>query len=265
MIAGDVRRLPVAVALVAAAFARVGAAQESAPAAYPTGDACLFCHRNDIGSSWLVNPHAWTIRPKGEPPPTGPLPPDATHVVGRDHYRALKQTGYGRFALLSLGGGTWQSNVFEKQCAGCHTTGVDPATGQFASIGLDCYSCHGNVPEDHATKQGTALLAKTRKAPAREVISICGSCHLRGGRSKATGQPFPHAYVPGEDLFRDFQVDLRLNHKRTLDVTDTHVYVKTRAVLEGGSRRTCVDCHTIHGPPDASESSRREFSEICHY
>lgn len=234
-------------------------------ASYPTGDSCLFCHRNDIGASWLVNSHAWTIRPAGEPPPTGPLPVDATHVIGRDHYRALKQIGYGRFALLSVGGGAWQDSVFEKQCVGCHTTAVDPASGRFASIALDCYSCHGKVPEDHATHKGTALLSKSRKAAAKEAISICGSCHLRGGRSRTTNQPFPHAYVAGEDLFTDFRVDLRLDQKTKLDADDAHVYVKTRAVLEGDSSKTCVDCHKIHGPPQQSTTDRLEFSETCHY
>jgi hypothetical protein len=107
-------------------LAVTGAAQQSAQqnAEYPTGDSCLFCHRHEIGSSWLINSHAWTIRPAGEAPQTGPLPADATHVIGKDHYRALKQVGYGRFALLSLGGGTWQSSVFEKQCVRCHTTAV---------------------------------------------------------------------------------------------------------------------------------------------
>jgi hypothetical protein len=251
--------------LVAASFACTGAAQEHGGGGdYPTGDSCLFCHRNEIGSSWLVNSHAWTIRPVGEPPQVATLPADATHVVGRDHYRPLRQSGYGRFELLSLGGATWQGNVFEKQCVGCHTTAVDPATGQFASIALDCYSCHGNVPEDHATKQGTALLSATRKTDAKEIVSICGSCHLRGGRSRA-GQPFPQGFVAGDDLFRDFQVDLRLDQKRNLDAHDTHVYVKTRAVLEGGATKTCVDCHRIHGPPEAKDGDRKQFSETCHY
>jgi hypothetical protein len=258
--------LPTLAALVLVAVAGTGAAQDqgATPVEYPTGDSCLFCHRNDIGSSWLDNSHAWTIRPAGEPPQTGALPPDATHVIGRDHYRALKQAGYGKFALLSPGGGTWQSNVFEKQCVGCHTTAVDPATGQFSSIGLDCYSCHGNVPEDHATKKGTALLSKTRKADAKEVMSICGSCHLRGGHSRATGQPFPRAYVAADDLFRDFQVDLRLDQKAELDADDTHVYVKARAALESGAK-TCVECRKVHGPPEEKDSARKQFSETCHY
>ena len=183
-------RMAILAALLLASLAAAAAEQGSgdtraqAIADYPTGDSCLFCHRNEIGSTWLVNSHAWTMRPVGETPEVEPLPADATHVIGKEHFRALKQNGYGKFALLTLGGTSWQANVFEKQCAGCHTTAVNPQTGEFSSIALDCYSCHGNVPEDHATQKGTALLSRTRPNADKEVISICGSCHLRGGRSK---------------------------------------------------------------------------------
>jgi hypothetical protein len=245
-------------------LATVAAAAAEQGADYPTGDSCLFCHRNEIGSTWLVNSHAWTVRPVGEAPAVSPLPADATHVVGREHFRPLKQNGYGKFALRTLGGTSWQSNVFERQCAGCHTTAVNPQTGEFSSIALDCYSCHGNVPEDHATQKGTALLARTRANADREAISICGSCHLRGGRSKTSGRPYPHAYVAGGDLFQDFQVDLQLDEKAQLDSTDSHVYLKTRAVMQGGSDKSCVDCHRIHGPPEPRRDSKR-FSEVCHY
>ncbi len=258
-------------ALLLASLAAAAAEQGSADALarsiadYPTGDSCLFCHRNEIGSSWLANSHAWTIRPVGEPPAVSPVPADATHVIGNEHFRPLKQNGYGKFALRTLGDTSWQGNVFEKQCAGCHTTAVNPQSGEFSSIALDCYSCHGNVPEDHATRKGTALLSRTRPNADHEVISICGSCHLRGGRSKTSGRPYPHAYVAGGDLFKDFQVDLKRDSKAQLDSSDSHVYLKTRAVLQGGSDKSCVDCHRIHGPPGPRKNDGKHFSEICHY
>lgn len=232
---------------------------------YPTGDSCLFCHRNEIGSTWLVNSHAWTVRPVGEQPEVSPVPAEATHVIGKEHFRPLKQNGYGKFSLRTLGDTSWQTNVFEKQCAGCHTTAVNPQTGEFSSIALDCYSCHGNVPEDHATKKGTALLSRTRANADKEVISICGSCHLRGGRSKTSGRPYPYAYVAGDDLFKDFEVDLKRDSKAQIDSSDSHVYLKARAVLQGGSEKSCVDCHRIHGPPEPQLRDRKKFSEVCHY
>ena len=91
--------------LSALAFTLMAAGLKVVSADYPTGDSCLFCHRNEIGATWLVNAHAWTIRPVGEPPAiAGKTPADATHVIGRDFYRVLKQTGYGKFSLLQIGG-----------------------------------------------------------------------------------------------------------------------------------------------------------------
>lgn len=237
-----------------------------APAAaidYPTGDACLFCHRNEIGSTWLDNAHAWTIRPVGEPPPSNPVPADATHVIGKDPSRALKQLGYGKFAVLS-NSGRWQDDHFARQCAGCHTTAVDAASGEFAAIGLDCYACHGNVPENHAEKRGTTLLSRARESNAREIASICGACHLRGATSQASGLPYPTAFVAGADLFADFKVDLQRDLK-SLDDSDRHVYETTRALLEGKTEDTCVDCHRIHMKPEANDPERKRFSEICGY
>jgi hypothetical protein len=250
-----------------AGAAEQGGTERSAQAIadYPTGDSCLFCHRNEIGSTWLVNSHAWTVRPVGELPEVGQAPADATHVIGKEHFRPLKQNGYGKFALRTLGGAAWQTNVFEKQCAGCHTTAVNPQTGEFSSIALDCYSCHGNVPEDHATRKGTALLSRTRRNADKEAISICGSCHLRGGHSKTSGRPYPHAYVAGDDLFEDFAVDLKRDSNAQIDSNDSHVYLKTRAVMQGGSDKSCVDCHRIHGPPEPQQRDRKTFSEVCHY
>jgi cytochrome c553 len=264
-------RLPSLAALLLASLAATAAEQGDAErkaqaiANYPTGDSCLFCHRNDIGSTWLDNSHAWTVRPVGEPPAVSPVPADATHVIGKDRFRPLQQNGYGKFALHTLSGAAWQTDVFEKQCAGCHTTAVNPQTGEFSSIGLDCYSCHGNVPEDHATKKGTALLSRTRPNADKEVIAICGSCHLRGGRSKTSGRPYPHAYVAGEDLFKDFEVDLKRDIKAQIDSSDSHVYLKTRAVMQGGSDKSCVDCHRVHGPPEPRKNDGKHFSEVCHY
>ena len=267
MLAKGVTFAALVLAGLTAAAAEQGSADTRAQsiANYPTGDSCLFCHRDDIGSTWLDNSHAWTIRPAGEPPAVSPIPADATHVIGKEHFRALKQSGYGKFALRALAGTQWQENVFEKQCVGCHTTAVNPQTGEFSSISLDCYACHGNVPEDHATRKGTALLSRSRANADKEVISICGSCHLRGGRSKTSGLPYPHAFVAGDDLFKDFQVDLRRDTQTKLDSSDAHVYLKTRAVMEGGSDKSCVDCHRIHSPPEPRKGYGKHFSDVCQY
>lgn len=240
-------------------------AMAAEPIDYPTGDSCLFCHRSEVGSTWLDNAHAWTVRPAGEPPAvSGKFPEQATHVIGRDHFRALRQSGYGKFAMLARTGGRWEEETFGERCAGCHTTAVNPQTKEFSATALDCYTCHGNVPEDHAEKRGSALLSRARESNAAEITSICGSCHLRGGKSKATGLPYPSGFVAGADLFKDFEVDLKRDLAK-LDDSDRHVYETARAVLEGKSEDTCVDCHRVHAAPEPRDPARKRFSDVCQY
>ena len=80
---------------------------------------------------------------------------EATHVIGKDKFRPLKQNGYGKFSLLALGKTSWQANVFEKQCAGCHTTAVNPQTGEFET---DAVMLHYSTEGGHLQRliaQGT--------------------------------------------------------------------------------------------------------------
>jgi hypothetical protein len=218
---------------------------------YMTGDACLFCHRNVVGPTWEQEPHAWTIRPIGVPPDVGKLPPDATHIIGSpQHYRALKSIGYGNFAVLAADGKTWQTDVFATQCSGCHTTGVDPKAHTFSTFAFDCFACHGDLQETHTTKPEIALLGTKRPKDPKEIIAICGSCHLRGGRAQSSGLPYPNGYIAGDDLFADFKVDLTRDHDPTMNPADRHAYAYTRKVMEGGSTQTCLECHRVHGRAD---------------
>jgi hypothetical protein len=231
---------------------------------YTTGEECLFCHRNDVGPSWLQTSHAWTTRPADQPPTVEKLPREATHVIGGiNAYMALKQMGYGRFALYSAKSNTWQTGVFEQQCAGCHTTAVDPKSLTFATSGLDCVTCHGLVPTEHTTNGALAWLGKKHAGTPRLKEAICAQCHLRGGKSLSTGRPYPNNFFAGDDLFLDFRLDL--TRTAGLDKNDTHSYVKTRAVMEGKSERTCMDCHKIHVPPANRRRDPTLQSTVCGY
>lgn len=218
---------------------------------YMTGDQCLFCHREVVGPTWQQEPHAWTIRPVGVEPAVPQLPKDATHVIGSPlHYRALKLIGYGKFAMLAADGKTWQPDVFATQCAGCHTTGVDPSTHAFSAFAFDCYACHGDLTTDHTTKPEQAWLGTKRPRDPREIVAICGQCHLRGGRSQSTGLPYPNNFIAGDDLLSDFKVDLKREYDTGMNPADRHAYTYTRNVVERGSKQTCLECHRVHGRPE---------------
>jgi hypothetical protein len=247
---------------------------------YLTGDQCLFCHRNVVGPTWEQEPHAWTIRPVGIAPPVPQLPKDATHVIGSaQHFRALKLIGYGKFAILANDGKTWEPDVFATQCAGCHTTGVDPTAHTFSAYAFDCYACHGDLTTDHTTKPEQAWLGAKHPPEPRKVVEICAQCHLRGGHSQSTGLPYPNNFVAGDDLFADFKVDLKREYDSSMNPGDRHAYTYTANVIERGSKQTCLECHRVHGRPDlkhdycvdcddlpaAAKAAGKQRSETCQY
>ncbi len=222
------------------------------------GDQCLFCHRNDIGPGWQKNRHNLTIQLKQGTD-------DAYTLGARERRRALRKTGYGRFAIEDAAG--WHATKFNDRCAGCHATAVDAATKAFAAVSIDCYACHGVVDLEHANDTTKILLSKKRGRDARQIASICGSCHLRGGYSLAKGFPYAWHYVAGDDLFADYVADLDQAADAGLNPGDRHVYRNVRDVLQNNSDVSCLSCHAVHG--GSSDKHRRVRTSAacldCHY
>lgn len=218
------------------------------------GEECLFCHRRDIGPAWQSNPHNVTTRPASEG--------SDEFLLGRGSLvlpRKLRKQGYGAFAILE--NSEWNAGKFAAQCAGCHTTAVDPRDGTFAYYGIDCYACHGVVDLNHSGDTKLVWLSKKNRADVARVNATCGQCHVRGGKSRASGKPYPEAFVAGRDLLADFQVDLGLADSAELNPGDRHVY---RSVRDGVS---CLDCHAVHAR--SSNKHRRALSgaicQDCHF
>jgi hypothetical protein len=245
---------------------------------YATGDECLFCHRDRFGADWSKNAHQQTMRPFDSSavagaalkasPQTSRFADQVEFLLGeRRQIRFLKRTAdYGKLAILSARfapppPGTrsrrahgklidvndvhWDDQKFAKTCAGCHATGVDPKTHAFSATSLDCFTCHGVVDQKHAdTKK--VFLSKAQHDPPRVIVAICGQCHLREGKSRATGLPYPTNFVAGDNLFRDFQVSLADADLAAMNPGDRHVAQNVREVLEGKSQTSCVTCHDVH-------------------
>jgi hypothetical protein len=241
---------------------------------YVRGDECLFCHRNDIGTTWQKNAHGTTLRQREDADSLSKLTQNepklakfATEVRyflgGRRHTRFLKKEGYGKLSLLtvkailrsdgqleSLTGvenATWDKDKFANQCAGCHATAVDPATRAFTVIGLDCSTCHGDVNLEHTNDTSLIWLSKKRRNDPKAITSICSSCHLRGGKSKSTGLTYPNNFVAGDNLFQDFVVDFSNAEDESLNAGDRHIWRNAREVaVYGASSPTCLSCHDVH-------------------
>jgi hypothetical protein len=262
---------------------------------YLTGDECLFCHRMDIGPGFAENRHNLTIRPIDEVPDarealkqnpaTRELADSVVYLLGGSRsQRYLKPSrAYGRLDLLStrwqppragqhgkllaVERPTWDATVFADSCAGCHTTAVESATRAFSAVSLDCFVCHGSVDPKHSNDQTLVHLSRARRDPPRVVVSICAQCHARGGRSKSTGLPYANTFVAGDNLFRDFQVDLSPGAIARGHPADRHILRNVRdVVVRGDQTITCLSCHIVHRPSSARHQrlARREHCLDCH-
>jgi len=201
------------------------------------------------GKTWQKNTHGVSLRSREDAEDLVKKlnpPKDVEFFLGSRHeIRFLKKDGYGKFAILK--DGAWDKDLFAKRCAGCHATAVETATNTFSAFGHDCYVCHGVVDLNHTGDTALMLLSKKRHDGPEVVTSICAQCHLRGGKSKSTGLPYPNQFVPGDNLFKDYQVNFALADDATLNAGDRHVYRNARDVVVNGSETTCLSCHKVHG------------------
>lgn len=215
---------------------------------YVTGDECLFCHRVKVADTWQQNPHALTVHPRPEDEASEKnFPSDAAYILGaHPPHRGLKEDGYGKYDLLSHDGKSWAREAFALRCAGCHTTAVDPKAHTFSASSLDCYTCHGVAPENHPNDISLVWLSKKHTRDPKQIVSICGQCHLRGGKSKSSGLPYPNNFVAGDDLFQDFHVDFSKAGDAGMSPNDRHIYTNARDVVLHASDVTCLSCHKVH-------------------
>ncbi len=258
---------------------------------FVAGDQCLFCHRKDIGPAWPSNTHGLTMRVAlGESAAEQALRADeslrdcaqaVTALLGTGSHQRFLKAGerFGQMEVLSVRWSQdadtpdgrltstfnphWDAALFGDACAGCHATGVDSQTRQFQAMSLDCFVCHGDPSDDHTMNAALVRLSPQRATPAVEVMSICGQCHLRGGRSRSTKLPYPNHYVPGDNLFRDFEMDWSDAGMKELDPIDAHIFANIRdVVLEGREELTCLSCHDVHAQT-SERHERLQDAEIC--
>lgn len=91
----------------------------------------------------------------------------------------------------------WEVPVPLRRCHGCHTVGLDSATGSFTEPNIGCESCHG-PGSWHANTSGIGTIHASADA------QVCGQCHTRG--TDPSGEyHFPVGYRPGGELARHFR------------------------------------------------------------
>lgn len=124
----------------------------------------------------------------------------------------------------------WKETPMTKLCNGCHVTGFDAATGQFAEFGIGCEACHGPGSRHAANQQktkwsGCALchdrLPGTAKLATKDIVrsvapSVCGQCHSRGKNNEVGAIPagsfdFPVNNKPDDDFTKNYKQKLAQN------------------------------------------------------
>jgi hypothetical protein len=261
---------------------------------YISGDECLFCHRFETAQNWQENRHNRTIRRVDADERAlftlrryqGASIADGIEFVmgGKYRIRFLKKgQAYGQLDLLTTElipekphepaklirseNPEWDMAKFGSGCAGCHATQANSRTQSFAAVSLDCYVCHGDTSLEHTKDKSRMLFARGHQEPPRVIVSSCGQCHLRGGRSRTTRLPYPKNYIAGGDLFTDFQVNFAAADDPKLNPGDRHVFHNARTVMElGMGEVTCLSCHSVHTQSTLKHRRllRSEICFVCH-
>lgn len=113
---------------------------------------------------------------------------------------------------------SWKETPLSNNCNGCHTTGFNPETFEFAEFGIGCEACHG-PGQTHVNKRRMTADDSCNFCHADEVHSqndivvstksaVCGQCHSRGKQSADHMQTtfnFPLGYTPGEEINSDYK------------------------------------------------------------
>ena len=157
----------------------------------------------------------------------------------------------------------WQDTDWRDECAGCHVTGLDTATGTFKEFGVGCESCHGPGGA-HASDP------ENIKPFAAVDAQVCGACHSRG--TAPDGHPFPTTYQPGDTLTDHFTFTVdesalwadgsaRLNHQQYTDW-------QLGSSMQQAPDMSCTTCHNVHeagpGPSQLKDAEENALCISCH-
>jgi hypothetical protein len=163
----------------------------------------------------------------------------------------------------------WVSQGSSPSCLECHTTGLDPATGEYSEQGVACEACHGPMQQGHpdnpmpvtadytvcaqchktttdewqASRHGQINLnceachnSHSQEPRAETVNELCTNCH------KDTGSSFTHGTHANSGL----------------SCSDCHMSATSHTDMTGGLSATghtfvvgseaCINCHkdTVH-------------------
>ncbi|MEZ4517101.1 MAG: cytochrome c3 family protein [Chloroflexota bacterium] len=127
----------------------------------------------------------------------------------------------------------WEEEGNPSECLQCHTTGYDPATGEYAEGGVACLTCHSPVPDNHPDNM----------IPTNVSSEACGSCHV-DTMSDLEHSAHGDANLDCSQCHNPHTTELRAEDSQTLCQSchneATHNYALAEHAEAG---LLCTDCH----------------------
>lgn len=136
----------------------------------------------------------------------------------------------------------WTQQGSPQECLACHSTGFDPATGEYKEAGVSCLSCHSPVPANHPDAY----------MPTDVSSRLCGNCHLETFQEWEISEHGQQGMTCNQ-CHNPHTSKLRVGTSQELcnscHNTEGHYYTFTGHAREG---LLCTDCHLrVNDSPDA--------------
>jgi hypothetical protein len=152
------------------------------------------------------------------------------HEIIQSHW---EESAHGQAVSDEVFRQAWEEQGSPSECMSCHTTGYDPATGEWEQDGVACQVCHYPVSENHPE----AVM------PTDISSRLCGTCHVD---TYAEWEESTHGQ---EDLacarcHNPHTTDLKKDDAQEVCQAchneETHFFTYTGHAEEG---LMCADCH----------------------
>lgn len=266
-------------------------AEAQAGRAYVGSEKCATCHA-DVAGKWKRTLHSKMVRPATREEIHGNLQApnapnlsefDFVYVLGgwyKEERYVIRRDGellttphewnhvLKTYSIRRTSTGALEFSNWRTACVGCHTTGYNPQTRQWAELNIGCEACHG-PGSAHATTPARTNIIIDRTAEA------CGSCHIRG-TDNATGFGFPTTYrlgrpqtllagftpIPMTDAASIFP-DQRTSNRHRQQFID---YAKSKHYTT--AKFGCTTCHDPHAGTEVAYSQLKKPKTVlcvsCH-
>lgn len=160
---------------------------------------------------------------------------------------------------------SWRSRPYNQYCAGCHTTGYDPATQTWLEPGVGCEACHGPGADHVASTGDRGRIINPAELQFRNQAEICAQCHSRG--YDPSGEfPFPVGYRPGGPAELDETFLLSTDPDDFWpDGTAKRHHMQYQDWRQGvhGNSVGCIFCHTSHSVGETDHQTRMVGNDRC--